>query len=214
MELIITNGDYFNDYFEKTYQKNAIPFRECMMMGNAKMQVFSEEFINLRAKQLSVTPYEYVDKNFSLLKLKENIQNYQSVSLWFGKDSFCQINLLTVLAYLEQLNCRVNITLNLIDDETFEVLESGISVKLGIYSGLYEKIVINKSSELDNYGVICQNAVRLYFDYLSPDGNLASIVKENRLKDKTWLINKLITVSRDYGLSVEMAEFLIGKLTT
>ena len=62
--------------------------------------------------------------------LSKNI--YSTIYLWFGKDTFCQMNLLALLVYLEQIKYQGKLILNYIDDVTFEQIESNIDVKLGI----------------------------------------------------------------------------------
>ena len=60
--------------------------------------IFSEEFNKLRATghQVALQEYEQVTLN----PLKPLLTNdYQCIVLWFGDDMFCQMNLLTVLAF-------------------------------------------------------------------------------------------------------------------
>ena len=98
------------------------------------------------------------------LVLKE--KTYNKICLWFGKDTFCQMNLLTLLAYLEQIDFSGKITLNYIDDETFEIIENDINVKLGIYKDIYKNVLINKVLP-NEFGVLNPRAIDLYFDYYS-----------------------------------------------
>ena len=120
-------------------------------------------------------------------------------------------NLLTLLAYLEQIEFSGKVTLNYIDDETFEVSETGIDIKLGFYKKLYTDILIlkNKPNEL---GVFSKRAIDLYFDYHSQEGMLANLIKKNSDKNKTELICLLIENSKEYGLSDLQAEKLIASV--
>ena len=205
--LNITNGDYFNEKFISEFGGTAVPFREAMMDGETAANIYSQQFIELRAKSLNVTENEYRAKMYVYDALKNN--NYQAVHLWFGKDTFCQINLLTLLAYLEQIEFQGELKLNYIDDETFEVSESDINVKLGIYSKIYEDVLVSKNVPND-VGLIRARAIDLFFDYHSENGELAKLVRANAHKEKMGLISLLLEKSKDYGLSDLQAERLIN----
>ena len=203
--LNITNGDYFNSYFLEKFGGEAIPFRENMMDGEAFPNIFSEEFICIRSKALGVSADEY-RKNTPLLET--DLESFDGVALWFGKDTFCQMNLITLLAYLEEKEYKKEISLNYIDDETFEIIEKNIAVSLGCYKKLYEEILISKNKPSSN-GVLVEKAVDLYFDYLSEDGALARLVRESREKSNTEILTLLLKSSAEYGLSDVQAQEII-----
>ena len=205
--LNITNGDYFNEIFISEYGGTAVPFCEAMMDGEVAADIYSPQFIALRAESLNVTENEYRAKMYVYDALKNN--NYQAVHLWFGKDTFCQMNLLTLLAYLEQIEYQGELKLNYIDDETFEVLATDIDVKLGIYSKIYRDVLISKIVP-DDVGLLCTRAIDLFFDYHSANGKLAQLVRTNIHKGKTELIGLLLKQSKDYGLSDIQAERLVN----
>ena len=205
--LNITNGDYFNEYFVSHYGGIALPFCEAMMDGDVVSEIYSEEFIKLRSNVLNVSEKEYKTKMHLPNLLFHNA--YSTICLWFGKDTFCQMNLLTLLAYLEQIKYKGKLLLNYIDDETFEVIESNILVSLGIYRKIYQEILISKSIPKE-LGVVSATAVDLYFDYHSKNGKLSNLIKNNIDKDKTELICLLLKESKDYGLSCLQAERLVN----
>ena len=164
--LNITNGDFFNGYFISQYGGVAIPFCEAMMDGDAVANIYSEEFVSIRAKSLNVTEDEYRGKMYVCDSL--NDKKYQIIHLWFGKDTFCQINLLTLLAYLEQIEYRGALKLNYIDDETYEILESNIEVHLGVYNKIYKDVLISKNVP-DDVGVLSTRAIDLFLIEHSKD---------------------------------------------
>ena len=66
--------------------------------------------------------------------LKES--SFSELDLWFGKDTFCQMNLLTLLAYLEEMGFCGQVVLNYVEDETFEYnIKEAIAagIKVGVY---------------------------------------------------------------------------------
>lgn len=205
--LNITNGDCFNDYFLSKFGGEAVPFCEAMMDGDTISDIYSDEFIELRSKALGVSAKEYKSK---MHVQTAPLENYSELRLWFGKDTFCQTNLLTLLAYLEQIEFGGKVVLNYIDDETFEVIEKNISVTLGTYDKLYQDILIAKKRPTE-LGVLSPEAIELYFDYHSDNGALARLVRANPDQDELNLICLLLENSKAYGLSDIQAEMLIRK---
>ena len=204
--LNITNGDYFNQYFIEKFGGAAIPFCECIMDGEVTLDILSDEFINLRTKALNVSKEEYLSKMQVPGALSSN--KYSRLCLWFGRDTFCQMNLLTLLAYLEQIKCCSKITLCYIDDATFDIIENDIDVKLGIYKQIYKYILISRQIPND-LGVLNPRAIDLYFDYHSDNSTLSALVKANTEKSKTELISILLEASEEYGLSDMQAQRII-----
>jgi hypothetical protein len=185
------------------YAGDAIPFREAMIQGNTEREVLSDAFIRTRANALSVAESVYKEKAKDILDFCVNYSRFQELRLWFGKDSFCQLNLLTLLALLEKIEYRGKITLFLIDDENFDILEKNIPVSLGGYQKLYEEILIQRipSPFISHFGVISQRAIELYYDYLSPDGALAQFILKNKDKSEDTLMKELLSQTKEYGLS-------------
>ena len=206
--LNITNGDYFNNYFLSKFGGEALPFREAMMDGDTVLDIYSQDFIYQRAKSLCVSPEEYTQKACVFDTLQKN--TYDELNLWFGEDTFCQVNLLTLLAYLEQISFSGKVTLHHIDDETFAILKRNVDVTLGSYQKIYADILIQRWRP-NEIGVLNQKAMDLYFDYLSPTGALSMLVKENADMNKPALLRLLIENSKDYGLSSMQAERLIQR---
>ena len=206
--LNITNGEYFNRYLISKTGEESVPFCEAIMDGEVVADIYSERFISLRAKTLNVTEDEYRAKMYVHNILQSN--EYQRICLWFGKDTFCQVNLLTLLAYFEQIQYCGELKLNYIDDETFDVLESNIALELGIYGKIYKDVLISKCMP-DNIGILFARAIDLYFDYHSESGALAKLVMANLSKGKSELIAFLLEESMEYGLSDLQVEKLIRK---
>ena len=206
--LNITNGDAFNDYFIKNFSGEALPFREVMMDGDTVGDVYSEDFIRVRASSLNVTPEVYRANAVVFDALKNN--EYSDLCLYFGKDTFCQMNLITLLAFLEQIEFAGRVFLNYIDDETFEIVQGNIAVNLGLYEHIYKMILLEKRMPKD-VKVLDLGAIEKYFDYHSDDGKLASIVRENSDKDDMAIICTLIECSKEYGISDIQAKKLVEK---
>jgi len=199
-EINITNGEYFNKYYKDKTKYETFPFNDALIIGKTCENILDFRFCLLRRTALKINTTEYIDKMKGIYNLKTRINDVGKFNLFFGKDTFCQVNLLTFLAYLEQLNYKGKVSLNIIDDESFEVLESNINVELGIYNKLYIDILINKI-KVDTLGVIDSKAIELYFDYLNENGNLANIIKNNINLNEDELLEYLLKETKEYGLS-------------
>ena len=206
--LHITNGDCFNDYFVEKYGEPAVPFREAMMDGDGGSPIFSDAFIRKRCEVLGVSEDEY-RSDIGLLSLLE--KKPERICLWFGTDTFCQMNLLTLLAYLEQIGFEGEVELQRIDDENFAEIGEKKAVKLGLYEDLYREILMEKKKP-SALGCLEERAVALYFDYRSPRGFLASLIRENAELDEMALVCLLLKRSAEYGLSDLQAKKLIRQV--
>ena len=204
--LNITNGDCFNGYFISHFGGVAVPFCEAVIDGDVVDDIYSDQFVALRARCLGVTESQYRSKMWAYDALNKG--GFTDVCLWFGKDTFCQVNLVTMLAYLEQIGFDGNTTLNYIDDRTFKTVEADIDVNLGGYKDLYRQILIEKIMPKD-VGVLSKKAIEQYFDYHNKDGNLAILARKNCGKSKSELIQLLQKEGEEYGLTIAQLEKII-----
>lgn len=211
MLLNITNGDYLNAKLAQENEGEFFPFREAMIQGEATYPILDNRFIKARAKSLNVSAEFYKEKAKDVLELLLCHKRYSKIKLWFGKDTFCQLNLLTLLAYLEQIYYVGEIEIVIIDDETGNTLQSDIKVVLGQYSAIYKAILMSKQMGTE-LGVIDRHAIELYFDYLSLDGYLANLIKENSNLDDNQLLVLLLESSKEYGLSDLNIKELISRV--
>ena len=206
----ITNGEVFNQYFERTFCTKGIPFNEAIMVGNSTSNVFSNEFCINRASQLNVSIEEYNKKLTAFFKFIKELEQYEEIILWFGLDTFCQLNLLSILYFLETRKYKGNVFTVIIDDESFNIIREKTHITLVSYQELYEKILLNKEYIKCNDSIM-DKAISLYFDYLSDKGKLAMIIKNNNTLSENQLIEKLLLEGTDYGISDLQAYHLIKK---
>ena len=109
-------------------------------------------------------PYQYIQHTLKPLQplLKKN---FTHISLWFDGDMFCQINLLTILAWLDRTNHNNPIDLHLVGDN-FNLLESFTLDAKG-YDALFNQVVIDKTMPRDIYPPILKQGIELYLHYLN-----------------------------------------------
>lgn len=206
----ITNGECFNEYFEKKYKTSGIPFNEAMMSGDAPEPIFDNAFIAARAAVHTITPSEYNKKMIAFSDFIKNTDNCDEAVLWFGNDAFCQINMITVLALLESVGFEKKVYSVIINDSSFEIKREKTQIPLGTWRDVYRYVLQLKKSILFGDDIL-DNAVRLYLDFVNENGMLARYVKKNAVKSEYELTVELLKMSEAYGLSDTQALSLIRK---
>lgn len=198
--LNILNGQMMHDNFKKySLMKHGsfAPFNEAMCVGSSQGGIFSPEFIAARCIAHNVSLEQY--KQITLEPLKDLFSSsLNSIVLWFGDDMFCQINFLTVLAYLEQINFSGKTFLNLIRENTMEVEQFEIVIEG--YTELYNDVMVNK--RLPKYVPlpVLFNGIRLYLEYLKQENDITLYINNNLSLSEDLLIKRLFRIFPEYGL--------------
>jgi hypothetical protein len=212
MKIInITNGDCFNKYISQRLAGFFIPFKEAMIEGNPLFPLFDDSFCQERTNtHMSSSALEYRKHMGDFLTV--NFNDFDEIVLWFGKDAFCQLNLLTVLAYLKQIDYKGNIYLNTIVDETNTVIKEKEKINLSNYINIYKSVFIdNKPIQTNNYYL--EKAIQNYLMLKDDNGTLALLIKENSHLPKQELFELVLKETRDLGLSDTQVSKLIKKNT-
>lgn len=208
----ITNGEYLNALFAKQLKIEAVPFNEAMIMGETHKEIFSDHFIDKRIISLKTTKVTYHQKIDALIAA---LKSDDELTLYFGADVFCQINLLTVLAYLDQQGYDKQVMVKIIDEDKVRQDEIEVikcyTLNCTGFKHLYEQVLVNHnilkcSNELINL------AIDKYLDYHSMNGKLAVLIKENQLLSKKELIRLILDNAHDYGITSFQAEELIERV--
>ncbi|XXM72481.1 AraC family transcriptional regulator [Lysinibacillus sphaericus] len=198
--LNILNGTVMYKHFKETHFLDSeimIPFNEAMCWGEACEVIFSEEFNTMRAQVHHVTPALYAD--ITLKPLQSLFRGeFNRIALWFDDDMFCQINLLTILAWLDQSDYRGRIDLNIVGDR-FQPEDSYALKSAGFYS-LYKEVVIHQSTPEKIHPPPLNKGIHLYLNYLKEDSDLMAYIHEHRNVSKKELVTDLIKTFRKYGL--------------
>ena len=117
--LHLLNGQSMYHFFKSTDflgEELMIPFNEAMCYGDTCSEIFSDSFTQLRAKVHHVSPQQYIERTLKPLKPLFH-ENFTGISLWFDEDMFCQINILTILAWLDQTDYKGGIELHIVGDK-------------------------------------------------------------------------------------------------
>ncbi|PFW73898.1 MULTISPECIES: hypothetical protein [Priestia] len=198
--LNILNGQVMYEVFQTNNllkKGEYIPFNEAMCSHETSVAIFSDEFINLRALGHKVSIQEY--KNLTMTPLKPLFEKeYKCIVLWFGDDMFCQINMLTVLAYLEQVTYKGKVFFNMVNETTYEI--ETVEIFLSNYNKVYQQVLIDH--QFPNIKVIPRmfQGIRLYMEYIKVDNEIVNYIREHEGQSQNELLKNLFHSFPQYGL--------------
>lgn len=185
--------------------KACIPFCESMISGKVtEGEPFSQGFIAERCRTLSI-PVDKYRKRFAnqLLKMRSS----DDVHVYFGEDLFCQLNLITLLAYLERIGIS-KVTYHVVFEDEMKETALIENLETAGFGEIYKAVLINHASAGTSLE-ITNKAIMLYSDYLDNDGAIASFIKANPEDTVLQLTVKLIRQFAQYGLGdIQSAELI------
>src|SRR4051812_22849973 len=189
--LHILNGQSMYDYFKETHfiEQEMIPFNEAMCYGNTCNDIFSQEFVETRATAHHVTTEQYEEHTLKPLQALFN-KNYTAIELWFDADMFCQINLLTILAWLDQTDYKCSISLHIVGDKFKPVEHFTLNAKG--YDELYKQVLIHKTMPNHINLPLLRTGVELYLNYLNEDSPLILYIQNHQHVPEKELVLALL----------------------
>lgn len=198
--LHIVNGQAMYDFFKRKnfiQGQKMIPFNEAMCFGETTEDLFTPEFIEKRAKVHHVTPEKYTITTLNPLKpLFSN--SFTNIELWFDEDMFCQINILTILAWLDKNGHSKTINLHIVGDK-FEPIKNYTLMAAG-YNEHFIEVMIDKMLPESIDLLPLRKGIELYLTYLHEDSNLMMYIKNNQHMTEKELIYALLENFKEYGL--------------
>lgn len=207
MRINIVSGDTMAEYGEQLGFKNCISFSEAMIDGTVKDEVpFSQSFISERAKVHGTHPDKYRKKCAQqLLKMRSG----DEVHVYFGEDLFCQLNLITLLAYLERIGID-KVQYHVVFED--EMKETALLENLETtgFSEIYKAVLINHTTASVPLEIM-EKGISLYLDYLDENGKLATFIRSCETDSVLQLTVKLIRQLPEYGLGTEQCAYVINK---
>jgi hypothetical protein len=192
--LNIFNGQSMYDEFQSNKlmgNSDYVPFNEAMCVHPVSKPIFDAPFIQLRAEghQSSVENY----KKIVIEPLQPLFQNhYNYIVLWFGEDVFCQMNLLTILAYLEQSNYNGKVFLNSFREDEFKVNQTELF--LGSYLNVYEEVLLYQQKPLLELLPVMYQAIKLHLSMQAEDNSVTNYIKNHASLSEVELVKRLIAV--------------------
>ena len=207
MRINIVSGDTMALYGDNLGFKNCYVFAESMIDGKTTdLQPFSQTFINERAKVHGIHPDKYRKKCAQqFLKMRAG----DEVHVYFGEDLFCQLNLITLLAYLERIGID-KVTYHVVFED--EMKETAVieNVETKGFSEIYKAVLIDNTTA--NVPLeIMEKGISLYLDYLDENGRLATFIRSNETDSVLQLTVKIIKQLPEYGIGDVQCAYVINK---
>lgn len=209
--LNILNGQVMYEEFKDNKlmgDSDYVPFNEAMCVNATTKQVFDKEFIQARALGHHESVENYIKKVIDPL---DNLfkKDYKCIVLWFGEDMFCQMNLLTVLSYLEQSRYDGKVFLNSFREDEFKVSQT--ELKLGNYYSVYKEVLINHEKPSIELLPVMYQAIDIYLDMLKENNAVVKYISKNKDLPTSELINRLFGLFPTVGYGDSQYIGLINK---
>lgn len=211
--LHILNGLCMLESFQKNNLINEgavyVPFNEAMCWGETHEEIFSPEFIEKRANSLKSTPKEYKRIVIEPLKPLFN-EKFDIIVLWFGDDMFCQMNFITILAYLEQIHFEGDVLFCMAQEQIDEMLTNALEIDISGYNNIYKTIICCKNKYDAKLLPVTYQAMNLYLGYKGKNSGIQKYIKNNINKEN--LVEKLIELFPQYGFGDSQYKWMIEEV--
>lgn len=201
--LHVLNGKCMLEDFTKHgyFKENCtyIPFNEVMCWGRGGENLFSRDFILHRVEALKTSIEDY--QKIVLEPLKPLFKkDFNTIVLWFGKDMFCQINLLSIMAYLNYHQFRGDVLLCIKDEARDQMLNEAYAVDIeGCYQ-IYKSVVCQHEMPKNKLMPVMYQAINLYLNYRNQSSKINRYIREHIDKNYDSLLRDLMTRFEEYGL--------------
>ncbi|MFJ6208652.1 helix-turn-helix transcriptional regulator [Lysinibacillus sp. NPDC092081] len=198
--LNILNGQHMYEEFSSQQlmgKSDYAPFNE-MCVHDTFKTIFSDSFKQVRAAghQVSLEDYEAI----TVAPLEKTLfsKEYQYIVLWFGEEMFCQMNLITVLAYLEQTSFKGTIYYHAVREQTYDVQETEIT--LGSYYEIYEAVLVDHCMPDEELMPVLYQGIKLYLELLQNDNEITKYIQTHQHLSQNEIVRNLLHLFPQYGL--------------
>lgn len=211
MRLNIVNGMAMLAYIKENQidlNGEVVPFNEGMCDGETVEDIFSGEFELERCVCHGVGVEEYEDIVINPLAPLFTF-DYDELHLFFDEDMFCQINLITLLAYLDSNAYEGNIALHLIDYDFNEI--KCVQIKPNGFFAVYKTVLIDKKVPEIILPDIMMDAVVNYLDYSKEDNELIAFAQQNLDMQEDELLTEMFNRFKHLGLGDTQLQKIIDR---
>jgi len=209
--LNLLNGQLMYEEFKENKlmgDSDYAPFNEAMCVNTTTEQVFDQAFIHTRAAGHQESVERYIQKVMDPLHNLLN-KEYRCIVLWFGEDMFCQMNLLTLLAYLEQSGYEGKVFLNSFREDEFKVSQT--ELQLGHYHSVYKEVLVHQERPSKQLLPVLYQAIDIYLDMLKEHNAVTKYISQNNDVPTTELLKKLFDLFPTVGYGDSQYMELIQK---
>lgn len=184
------------------------PFNEAMCVNATTEQVFAEDFIKTRAAGHCESVENYIKKVIDPLDNLFN-KSYTYIVLWFGEDMFCQMNVMTILSYLEQSGYAGKVFLNSFREDEFKVSQT--ELQLGNYASVYKEVLVNHKKPSTQLLPVMYQAVDIYLEMLKENNAVVKYISQHKDLPTSALVNRLFELFPTIGYGDSQYIKLINK---
>ncbi|SFF17153.1 hypothetical protein SAMN05216378_5268 [Paenibacillus catalpae] len=197
--LNLLNGQAMYDEFSNKRlmgDSDYAPFNEAMCVNATTVSIFDHAFIQTRASGHHESVENYSDK---VIKPLYNLFNksYNNIVLWFGEDMFCQMNLLTILAYLEQSRYKGKVFYNRFRENEFKVSQTELT--LGRYYSVYVDVLVNHRKPAHELPPVMDQAIELFLEMQTADNAVTKYISNHKHLPVSELLERLFEVFPNVG---------------
>ncbi|WP_020618952.1 helix-turn-helix transcriptional regulator [Paenibacillus daejeonensis] len=213
--LHVLNGSCMLERFKTSelMQDDAtyVSFNEAMCWGETDPQVFSPSFNQRRVHALQTTEAEY--RSIVIESLRPLFEErFDIIVLWFGDDMFCQLNLITMLAYLDQIGYEGDVFFCMALERIDDILADAYEIDPRGYAEIYKSVLCEHRKPDSAMMPVTYQAIRMYLSYRGPDSPIIRYIQRHRGKEH--LVADLLKQFPDYGLGDRQYEWMINQLRT
>jgi AraC-like DNA-binding protein len=186
-----------------------VPFNEAMCWGKVSEMIFSPESIQTRARSLKSTDEEY--RRIVIEPLNPLLEEeFDIIVLWFGDDMFCQINLITVLAYLDQIQFEGDVLFCMAQEQTDSMLPNAVEIEVEGYHAIYKTILCDQKKYDGALFPVTYQAMNLYLGYREEKSEILRYIKNNLHKED--LVRELLILFPQYGFGDMQYEWMVEEI--
>lgn len=210
--LHILNGQVMYEEFKNNKwmgDSDYAPFNEAMCVNETTDQIFNAEFIKIRAAGHYELEEEYMKKVITPLANLFKTE-YKCIVLWFGEDMFCQMNLLTILSYLEQSDYDGKVFLHSFREDEFKVNQTELT--LGDYYSVYKEVLINHTKPTKKLIPVMYQAINIYLEMRKENNAVVKYINKHKDLPTQELIRRLFELFQTVGYGDLQYEALINKI--
>lgn len=189
--------DYINDN-KVDLAGPVVPFNDAMCEGEGTEDIFGSDFAMMRAVALGVGVEEYEEYVISPISSLFSL-DYDQIHLYFDQDMFCQINLVTLLGYMDMEGYEGRVVLHIINSEDYTVLRDA-EIKVQGFYAVYKDVVLNKKIPSMKLPPMMMENVLRYLMYSEPVNELTTFIKQNPTVEEENLADIISDKFPEYGL--------------
>lgn len=206
--LHITSGEMTaNALRELLPQEEILPFNEAMCEGEVHIEIFTDEFYRLRAAAYGVELEDYLQKSPGSF-MQNRLKDYPVLYLYFDYDMFCTVNIITLLAFLEQSGYSGRIKFHLLEADGSVAILDTWPVLLGIYEKCYCRVLLKRQRFITG-NELFDKGIELYLEYKKRNNRIIRYIKAHSMEEQKHLVRDLVLKFADYGLTdIAAARFI------